>query len=97
MIACSISPPFRALSEEEDRALTKEIVDAGARILLVGLGCPKQERWIAQHRGSIPAVMLGVGAAFAFYGGQTRQAPRWMMRVGLEWFFRLLMEPRRLW
>lgn len=96
-IACSISPPFRELSEAEDRDLTRDIVDSGARILLVGLGCPKQERWIAQHRETIPAVMLGVGAAFAFYGGEVRQAPRWMMRLGLEWFFRLLMEPRRLW
>jgi N-acetylglucosaminyldiphosphoundecaprenol N-acetyl-beta-D-mannosaminyltransferase len=65
-------------------------------MLFVGLGCPKQEYWIMQHRGRIPAVMLGIGAAFDFLAGSKRQAPRWMMRNGLEWMFRLASEPRRL-
>ena len=91
------SPPFRPLSPEEDEAVVRAITRSGCRILLVGLGCPKQEFWVAQHRGRVPAVMLAVGAAFDFHAGKLRQAPRWMQRVGLEWLFRLLMEPRRLW
>lgn len=65
-------------------------------MLFVGLGCPKQERWIMAHHGQIPAVMFGVGAAFDFLAGSKPQAPRWMMRNGLEWAFRLASEPRRL-
>lgn len=91
------SPPFRALSPEEDEAVVKGINESSARILFVGLGCPKQERWMADHKGRVRAVMLGVGAAFDFHAGRVRQAPRWMQNAGLEWFFRLLMEPRRLW
>lgn len=96
-IAYCYSPPFRPLTVEEDSDVIQQIVDSGARILFVGLGCPKQERWMAEHRGKIPAVMLGVGAAFDFHAGRIRQAPRWMQNIGLEWFFRLCMEPRRLW
>jgi N-acetylglucosaminyldiphosphoundecaprenol N-acetyl-beta-D-mannosaminyltransferase len=96
-VACRIAPPFRPLTPEEDQAVTQEIVASGARILFVGIGCPKQERWMAAHKGRIPAVMLGVGAAFDFHTGRVRQAPRWMQVAGLEWAFRLLMEPRRLW
>jgi N-acetylglucosaminyldiphosphoundecaprenol N-acetyl-beta-D-mannosaminyltransferase len=96
-VACQISPPFRALTPEEDEEVVDKLVASGARILLVSLGCPKQERWMAVHKGRIPAVMLGVGAAFDFHTGQARQAPRWAQRVGLEWVFRLLLEPRRLW
>jgi N-acetylglucosaminyldiphosphoundecaprenol N-acetyl-beta-D-mannosaminyltransferase len=91
------SPPFRALTPAEDETAVAAITASGARILLVGLGCPKQERWMMEHRGRVPAVMLGVGAAFDFHAGNVRQAPRWMMRLGLEWLFRLVMEPRRLW
>jgi N-acetylglucosaminyldiphosphoundecaprenol N-acetyl-beta-D-mannosaminyltransferase len=91
------SPPFRPLTDAEDAAVVQAINDSGARILLVGLGCPKQEQWMAAHRGRVRAVMLGVGAAFDFHSGKVRQAPRWMQRAGLEWLFRLLMEPRRLW
>ncbi len=75
----------------------QEINHAGVKILFVGLGCPKQEVWIAEHRGKIPAVMVGVGAAFAFHSGTIQQAPAWMQKLGLEWFFRFLQEPRRLW
>jgi N-acetylglucosaminyldiphosphoundecaprenol N-acetyl-beta-D-mannosaminyltransferase len=96
-IACQIAPPFRPLTPEEDKAVTQEIVDSGARILFVGIGCPKQEKWMAEHLGRVPAVMLGVGAAFDFHTGRVRQAPRWMQVAGLEWVFRLLMDPRRLW
>lgn len=96
-VACKIAPPFRPLSLEEDERVTREIVASGARILLVGIGCPKQEKWMAAHKGRIPAVMLGVGAAFDFHTGRIRQAPRWMQAAGLEWVFRLMMDPRRLW
>lgn len=96
-VACKISPPFRPLSPGEQQSYAREIVDSGARILFVGIGCPKQERWMAAHRGVLPAVMLGVGAAFDFHTGRVRQAPRWMQAAGLEWLFRLVMEPRRLW
>jgi N-acetylglucosaminyldiphosphoundecaprenol N-acetyl-beta-D-mannosaminyltransferase len=96
-VVCQIAPPFRPLTPEEDKAVTKEIVASGTRILFVGIGCPKQENWMAEHVGRIPAVMLGVGAAFDFHTGRVRQAPRWMQLAGLEWVFRLLMDPRRLW
>jgi len=95
-IAYAWAPPFRALSAEEDRAATARINASGARILFVGLSTPKQERWMAAHRGRVEAVMLGVGAAFDFLAGVKRQAPRWMRRAGLEWLFRLGSEPRRL-
>jgi len=96
-IVCQIAPPFRPLTPEEDEAVTDKIVASGARILFVGIGCPKQEEWMAAHDGRIPAVMLGVGAAFDFHSGRVRQAPRWMQEAGLEWVFRLLVNPRRLW
>lgn len=91
------SPPFRQLSAEEDARIVDEIRRSGARLLFVGLSTPKQERWMAAHRGRIPAVMIGVGAAFDFLAGTKPQAPRWMQRSGLEWLFRLATEPRRLW
>jgi N-acetylglucosaminyldiphosphoundecaprenol N-acetyl-beta-D-mannosaminyltransferase len=91
------SPPFRPLSDAEQRSTVEAINASGARVLFVGLGCPKQERWMAERRGDVRAVMLGVGAAFDFLAGTTPQAPRWMMRIGLEWLFRLMTEPRRLW
>lgn len=96
-VAYTHSPPFRDLTAVEDDQIVGQIGRSGARILFVGLGCPKQERWMAAHRDRIPAVMLGVGAAFDFYGGAKRQAPKWMQAWGLEWSFRLLQEPRRLW
>jgi N-acetylglucosaminyldiphosphoundecaprenol N-acetyl-beta-D-mannosaminyltransferase len=96
-VAYAWSPPFRPLGPEEDQRVTDEINGSGARILFVGLNTPKQDLWMAHHRGRIPAVMLGVGAAFDFLAGSKPQAPRWMMRAGLEWLFRLATEPRRLW
>ena len=92
----SMSPPFRTLSDAEDEAVVRDIAESDTRILFVGLGCPKQETWIMEHVGRVPAVMFGVGAAFDFLAGSKPQAPRWMMRSGLEWLFRFLCEPRRL-
>jgi len=91
------SPPFRSLTPEEDTKIVKDIAASGARILFVGLGCPKQERWMAAHKDQLALVQIGVGAAFDFHAGKVKQAPAWMQDRGLEWLFRLLMEPRRLW
>lgn len=96
-INCTIAPPFRPLTPEEDASYTAQINNSGTRVLFVGIGCPKQEKWMAEHKDKISAVMLGVGAAFDFHTGRVKQAPSWMQRVGLEWFFRLMMEPGRLW
>lgn len=91
------SPPFRALTSEEDAEAVERINTSGAGIVFVGLGCPRQERWMAEHRGHVNAVMIGVGAAFDFHAGTVRRAPAWMRDNGLEWLHRLLSEPRRLW
>ena len=96
-IAGVYSPPFSLLSEEEDREITDRINGSGAQIMFVGLGCPKQELWMAAHRGKIQGVMIGVGAAFDYHAGTVRRAPLWMQRSGLEWLFRLMSEPGRLW
>lgn len=96
-VAYSHSPPFREPTPEEDDAAVQDINVSGARILFVGLGCPKQELWMLKHKGRVQCVMLGVGAAFDFHAGATPQAPSWMQDRGLEWLFRLCMEPRRLW
>ena len=95
-IAYAFSPPFRKLTREEDAAIVDRINASGARFLFIGLGCPKQEQWMIDHRDRVPAVLLAVGAAFDFLAGTKPQAPRWMMRSGLEWVFRLGCEPRRL-
>ncbi len=91
------APPFRAPTEEEDSQVDREIIESGAGIIFVGLGTPKQEQWMAARRGKVPAVMVGVGAAFDFLAGKKKQAPHLMQRMGLEWLFRLCSEPRRLW
>ncbi|WP_245616381.1 WecB/TagA/CpsF family glycosyltransferase [Deinococcus radiopugnans] len=96
-IACLIAPPFRPPTPEEDALYTQQIIDSGARIVFVGIGCPKQERWMAEHTAQLDAVLLGMGAAFDFHSGRVKQAPAAMQRLGLEWLFRLIMEPRRLW
>ncbi len=96
-IRYSYAPPFRPLTPEEDGDVVRAIRESGVRILFVGLSTPKQEQWMAAHKGVVPAVMLGVGAAFDFLAGTKPQAPRWMQDVGLEWAFRLATEPRRLW
>lgn len=96
-VAYAWSPPFRPLSPAEDRSETDRINASGAGLVFVGLSTPKQERWMAAHRGRVDAAMVGVGAAFDFLSGAKLQAPRWMMHCGLEWLFRLVTEPRRLW
>lgn len=96
-IVYTCSPPFRALTPDEDHRIVQEINSSGARILFVAIGNPAQELWMAAHRGRVQAVMLGIGAAFDFLTGAKRQAPRWMMQIGMEWFFRLKTEPKRLW
>lgn len=95
-VSYAYSPPFRPLAEEETEQVRRSIVASGTRILFVGLGCPRQEKWIDAQQGGIPAVMIGVGAAFDFHAGVKSQAPAWMQGMGLEWLFRLLTEPRRL-
>ena len=96
-IADAISPPFRPLTDAEDEGYVDRLRASGARIVFVGLGCPRQERWCADHADRVGAVCLAVGAAFDFHAGQLRQAPRVLQQAGLEWAFRLLVEPRRLW
>ncbi len=95
-IAGAYSPPFRPLSEEEDVAVIERINTSGAGVVWVSLGCPKQEIWMAAHRGRINAVMVGVGAAFDYHAGTIKRAPLWMQSCGLEWLYRLASEPRRL-
>lgn len=91
------SPPFRELTPEEDAVNIAMINDARPDFVWVGLGTPKQDRWMAEHVGKIDAaVLVGVGAAFDYLGDNLRPAPNWMQRAGLEWLFRLLSEPRRL-
>ncbi len=96
-IAGAESPPFRALTPEEDDAVVRRINDSGAGILFVGLGCPKQDHFAADHADRIHAVQVCVGAAFDFHAGTKPMAPAWMQRCGLEWMYRLGREPRRLW
>jgi N-acetylglucosaminyldiphosphoundecaprenol N-acetyl-beta-D-mannosaminyltransferase len=97
-IADAYAPPFRTLTPEEDRHCIQQILNSAAKLVFVGIGTPKQDRWMSEHSSKLPGVvMLGVGAAFDFHAGRVRQAPVWMQQKGLEWFFRLLMEPRRLW
>jgi N-acetylglucosaminyldiphosphoundecaprenol N-acetyl-beta-D-mannosaminyltransferase len=91
------SPPFRPATPEEERERVKALSDAQVRILFVGLGCPRQERWMSAHRGSVNAVMLGVGAAFDFLAESKPTAPKFMQNLGLEWLHRLASEPGRLW
>jgi N-acetylglucosaminyldiphosphoundecaprenol N-acetyl-beta-D-mannosaminyltransferase len=96
-IPFAFSPPFRPLDAAEDASVVEAIEEAGVKILFVGLGCPKQERWMAAHTHELGCVMLGVGAAFDFIAGRKRQAPAWLQQRGLEWLFRLCTEPFRLW
>ena len=91
-------PPFRPLTEEEDREVVALINASGADVVWVGLSTPKQERWMHQHRNKLKVpLMLGVGAAFDLNSGRLQQAPKWMRENGLEWLFRLMAEPKRLW
>lgn len=96
-VAYQYSPPFRALTDEEARQEIEEMRASGARVIFVGLGCPKQERWMQARRDELDAVLVGVGAAFDYVGKTKAQAPAFMQAKGLEWLFRLVTEPRRLW
>ena len=91
------APPFRALTAAEEEAHVAAINAADPDLLFVALGCPRQERWMADHRGKIKACMLGVGQAFLVYGGLEQRLPVWARRLWLEWAYRLWLEPRRLW
>lgn len=95
-IAYAFSPPFRRLTDREEQDIVDECSDAGARIIFVGLGCPKQEYWMARNSGRFPGIMLGVGAAFDYHAGELARAPVWMQNMGCEWLYRLMQEPRRL-
>lgn len=89
--------PFRPLTPEEDEIMIQKINQSGAGIVLVSLGCPKQEFWMNQHKGKVQAVMIGLGGVFPVYAGIHKWAPLWIRRLGLEWLYRLIQEPRRLW
>ena len=92
------APPFRVLSDAEEEAIAADINRSGADVVWVGIGVPKQEKWMARMRPRLQApVLIGVGAAFDFHAGLVPQAPARMQRLGLEWLFRLMQEPRRLW
>ena len=97
-IAACYSPPFRALTADEEAEVRNRVSAADPDIIFVGISTPKQEKWMYEHRAVFPGVtMIGVGAAFDFHAGRTRQAPACMQRNGLEWLFRLAVEPARLW
>ena len=96
-IVGSYSPPFGEWPEDEFERIKSKIEESGANLIWVGLGCPKQERWIANHKDQLPpACYFGIGAAFAFHAGEVDQAPEWIQKSGLEWLYRLTKEPRRL-
>jgi N-acetylglucosaminyldiphosphoundecaprenol N-acetyl-beta-D-mannosaminyltransferase len=97
-ICGTYTPPFRPLNVEEEADLLRRLQEAKPHICWIGLSTPKQERFMATYLGKLPTtVMIGVGAAFDIHSGRVRQAPLWMQRCGLEWFFRLTQEPKRLW
>ena len=96
-IAGAEAPPFRALSDEENEQACKRINESGAGVVMIGLGCPKQDYFAAKNRDRIDCVQLLVGAAFDFHAGVKPMAPTWMQKTGLEWLFRLMCETRRLW
>lgn len=91
------APPFRSLTAEEDKEVVERINDSGAGFVFIGLGSPLQESFAYEHRDTIKAVQLCVGAAFDFHAGSKKMAPGWMQRNGLEWLYRLISEPKRLW
>jgi N-acetylglucosaminyldiphosphoundecaprenol N-acetyl-beta-D-mannosaminyltransferase len=96
-ISGTCSPPFRPLTAEETADTVQRINASGAHIVLVSLGCPKQERWMAAMKGQVNAIMLGLGGAFLLYAGKDTRAPKWMRDLSLEWAYRFALEPGRLW
>ena len=95
-VAGLYSPPFHELTEEEDEADIRRINEAAPDIIWVGLGAPKQEKWMAAHQNKVCGLMIGVGAGFDFHGDMIRRAPVWIQRLGMEWFYRLCQDPKRL-
>lgn len=95
-IAGMYSPPFRPLTEEEDKAVIERINEANPDFVWIGLGAPKQEKWMASHQGKIDGLMLGVGAGFDYYAENIKRAPMWMQKHNLEWVYRLVQDPKRL-
>lgn len=91
------SPPFRVLTDGEDKSICDAISRSGAQILFIGLGCPKQERWMGEHRSRITATMVGVGWAFDILAGRSKPAPAWIQKSGMEWLYRLVHNPQKLW
>ncbi|MEH6542445.1 MAG: WecB/TagA/CpsF family glycosyltransferase [Porticoccaceae bacterium] len=96
-ITYDFSPPFLDVSDSDEAAVIEQINLSKVDILFLGIGCPKQEMWMAAHKAQLNCVMIGVGAAFDFVAGTKRHAPRWVQNMALEWLFRLCCEPRRLW
>lgn len=96
-IADMVSLPFRPLTAAEDEAIVQRINQSQAKLVLVSLGCPKQEYWMHNHKGKIQAVMIGLGGVFPVLAGVHKRAPLWIQNLGLEWLYRLVQEPRRLW
>ena len=96
VVAGMMSPPFRPLAPEEDAAIVEQINAARPDFVWVGLGAPKQERWMANHENRVQGLMIGVGAAFDYEAGNIRRAPRWMQDHNLEWLYRLMQDPGRL-
>lgn len=90
------SPPFRSISEEENADVIERINETDPDFIWVGLGAPKQERWMANNQGKLNGLMIGVGAGFVYHADLLKRAPKWMQRTNLEWIFRLLQEPKRL-
>ena len=90
------SPPFRELSREEELKDIEMINSSGADIIWIGLGAPKQEKWMKAHEGMLNGVMMGVGAGFNFHAGNIKRAPMWIQKIGLEWLYRLFQDPKRL-
>lgn len=90
------SPPFRPMTEEEDAAIVEQIKETKPNFIWVGLGAPKQEKWMAAHQGRVNGFMVGVGAGFDFFAGNISRAPEWMQKHSLEWLYRLIQDPKRL-
>lgn len=96
-IAGMYAPPFRALTPQEDAQIVAKINESRPDFIWIGLGAPKQEEWMYQHMGQLQGVLIGVGAGFDYLAGYIKRAPRWMQRMSLEWLYRLLQDPKRLW
>jgi N-acetylglucosaminyldiphosphoundecaprenol N-acetyl-beta-D-mannosaminyltransferase len=96
LVVGTYSPPFRAITAEEDDAIVERINQSRADMIFVSLGCPKQEKWMASHKGRIRGCMFGMGYAIPVFAGMAKRAPRWMRESGMEWAFRLALNPRRL-